>query len=117
MPGNTEINTNAQQDYVNGNRYRLEVKTKRTDSQEEGPISQPIHLVVDWNDVENTPEITPIIFKNRYEFPSVGEADDRTVYIATDENRVYRWDATAMMYLIIGADWHEINLIDCGGAK
>lgn len=116
MPANTEINTNAQDTYVNGNRYRLEVKTKRTGS-DEGPISQPIHLVVDWGDVEGTPEITPIIFRNKYEFPSVGEADEKTVYIATDENRIYRWDAKAMMYLIIGADWHEINLIDCGGAK
>lgn len=114
MP-NQELNTNAHYSFGSGDRYRLEVKVDETGS--DSPVSLPIQLAVDWSNVEGAPVVTPIVFKNRYEFPSVGEADDRTVYIATNENRIYRWDAATMMYVIIGADWHEINLIDCGGAK
>ena len=29
-------------------------------------------------------------FANHYEFPSIGDPDD--LYIATDENIIYRWD-------------------------
>ena len=55
MPDNKEINTNAQDTYVNGNLYRLEVKTKGSGTGT--PASQPIHLVVDYNDLENKPDL------------------------------------------------------------
>ena len=113
MPNNTEINTNAHYSYVSGDRYKLEVKTNKTGT-EGAPVSQPIHLVVDWDDVENRPDLDHLVFKNRFEFPSVGI--ETKLYIATDENRTYRWDGVDMIYKIVGADWHEIQLIDCGGA-
>lgn len=109
-----EINTNAQDNYVNGNRYRLEIKTQKTGS-DTGPVSQPIHLVVDWDDVSNRPDTDPLVFGTRYEFPTLGVATK--LYVATDENRVYRWDEPGMRYVIVGSDWHEISLIDCGGAQ
>jgi hypothetical protein len=56
MPDNKEINTNAQDTYVNGNLYRLEVKTKGSGTGV--PASQPIHLVVDYNDLENKPDLS-----------------------------------------------------------
>lgn len=112
MP-NREINTNAQDTYVDGNRYRIEVKTQRSGG--DSPASQPIHLVVDWDDIGNRPDIDPLIFGTRYEFPTLGVATK--LYVATDENRVYRWDEPGMRYVIVGSDWHEITLIDCGGAQ
>ena len=116
MPNNTEVNTNAQYSYVSGDRYKLEVKVNRTGTTG-APVSQPIHLVVDWEDVENKPQLPEgdLVFNNRFEFPSVGQSN--IIYIAIDENRVYRWDSKNMIYRIIGADWNEIEVIDCGGAS
>ena len=55
----------------------------------------------------------PLVFDNHFSFPSVGEP--QFLYIATDENQIYRYDENKTIYVIIGSDWHDIDLIDCGG--
>lgn len=89
--------------------YTLEVKvpdpldkTKTT--------TQQIRLLVDWKEVQNK----PLVFSSRFEFPNTG--NNKFLYIATDENKVYRYDSVNSVYKIIGSDWHDIKLIDCGGA-
>ena len=48
-------------------------------------------------------------FKNRFEFPSIGKAD--MLYIATDENAVYIFDEKRNVYICIGRDYREIDII------
>lgn len=54
-------------------------------------------------------------FDTRFNFPNIG--DGKTLYIATDESRIYRFDEEKRRYECIGADWHEIELIDGGNAN
>lgn len=54
-------------------------------------------------------------FNTRFEFPNIG--DSSLLYIATDENKVYRWDAANMIYRVVGSDYNDIDTIDCGGAE
>lgn len=54
-------------------------------------------------------------FSTRYEFPNVG--DSSLLYVAIDENKIYRWDSIEMVYKVIGSDYNDITLIDCGGAE
>jgi hypothetical protein len=39
------------------------------------------------------------------------------LYVATDENKIYRWDSTDSIYRVVGSDYNDIKLIDCGGAE
>lgn len=48
-------------------------------------------------------------FNNRFEFPSIGKTD--MLYIATDENRIYRFDEESITYYCIGSDYNEIEVI------
>lgn len=52
-----------------------------------------------------------ISFKNYKEFPNVGNAEK--LYIATDENAIYRWDGEENVYICIGRDWENISEIHC----
>lgn len=52
-----------------------------------------------------------ISFKNYKEFPSIGNPE--RLYIATDENAVYRWDGENNVYICIGRDWQDISEIYC----
>lgn len=67
----------------------------------------------DFVEIENEPEIvtnTNIHWEATASlFPSVGETDG--VYIATMENKIYRWDSELGQYVIIGTDYNEIDLI------
>lgn len=49
-------------------------------------------------------------FKSRFEFPSVG--DGQTLYIATDEDMIYRFDETSLTYKKLSSDWREIEMIE-----
>lgn len=49
-------------------------------------------------------------FKSRFEFPSVG--DGQTLYIATDENMIYRFDEIRLAYERLGSNWREIEMIE-----
>lgn len=108
----------VQLEYYNNAKYSLEIKTGEVLKKEDGTavnVSKAIHLMVDWDDINNRPDLTKcelVYFGKRPEFPSTG--DSEKIYVAIDENRVYRFDDT--VYRIIGSDWNEITLIDCGGA-
>lgn len=54
--------------------------------------------------------IRELDFKSRFEFPSVG--DNKTLYIATDENMIYRFDETSLTYKKLSSDWREIGMIE-----
>ena len=55
-------------------------------------------------------------FDTRFNFPNVG--DPKTLYIATDENAIYRWDNNNTRYERVGTgnDWHDIEIITGGNA-
>lgn len=52
-----------------------------------------------------------ISFKSYKEFPNIGNAEK--LYIATDENAIYRWDSEENVYICIGRDWEDISEIHC----
>ena len=51
-------------------------------------------------------------FANKADFPVVG--NENTVYIAQDENAMYRYNADDMYYYCIGRDYTEIEFINGG---
>ena len=53
--------------------------------------------------------IKELTFNNRFEFPSIGRSD--LMYVATDENRTYRFDEESLTYYCIGSDYNEIEVI------
>lgn len=55
-----------------------------------------------------------IQFSSRLGFPNVG--DSSLLYVATNENKIYRWDAESAVYRVVGSDYEDIKYIDCGGA-
>ena len=54
-------------------------------------------------------------FSTRLEFPNVG--DSSKLYIAINENKIYRWDNGSATYYCVGSDYNDIKTIDCGGAN
>ena len=50
--------------------------------------------------------------KDIYSFPTVG--NEAFIYVASKENRTYRWDNENSKYYCIGSDYSEIELINCG---
>ena len=50
----------------------------------------------------------------RYAFPNVG--NPYTLYIATGENKAYRWDPAGLKYRCVGSDYQEIDIINGGDA-
>ena len=53
--------------------------------------------------------VKELTFNNRFEFPSIGRSD--LMYVATDENRTYRFDEDSLTYYCIGSDYNEIEVI------
>lgn len=49
-------------------------------------------------------------YQNHLYFPIVG--DSTALYIASEENKTYRWDADNLKYFCIGSDWENIDVID-----
>lgn len=52
-----------------------------------------------------------ISFKSYKEFPNIGKAEK--LYVATDENAIYRWESEKNVYICIGRDWEDISEIHC----
>ena len=50
-------------------------------------------------------------FKNHYEFPSIGDVN--ILYVAIDENRIYRYDDSTHTYECVSSDYNEIDSIQC----
>ena len=60
-------------------------------------------LVEQQNDV-------PLQFLTHFDFPNIGESDK--LYIATDENKIYRFDSETLSYnCVVGNTFDEIELI------
>ena len=55
-----------------------------------------------------------ISYPTHYDFPNVGVAN--VGYVATEENRIYRFDTTDGHYYCIGSDINDIKVIDGGNA-
>ena len=53
-------------------------------------------------------------FASRFDFPNIGESNK--LYIATNENKTYRWDEESTSYKVVGSDYNDIELIDCGSS-
>lgn len=52
----------------------------------------------------------PIEFNIHAEFPNIGDA--KKLYVATDEDKIYRWDSTQLIYICIGsASGMDIDVI------
>jgi hypothetical protein len=56
-------------------------------------------------------------FKTHFNFPIRGDATK--LYIATDEDKIYYWSTSLGGYrpIVADADFSNITLINCGGAK
>lgn len=54
-------------------------------------------------------------YVTHYEFPNRGK--EATLYIATEENKVYRWNPDTASYFCIGSDYSDIKMIDGGDAS
>jgi hypothetical protein len=83
--------------------YQLEVKLPS------GPNGESRTQVIKLTGLEQ------IFFSTKLEFPNTG--DSSLLYVATDKNKIYRWDSTDLIYRVVGSDYNDIKLIDCGGAK
>lgn len=56
---------------------------------------------------------TPVLrVANKYDLPTVG--DENKIYVAVDENAIYRWDDKALLYYCIGRDYNDIKFINGG---
>lgn len=53
--------------------------------------------------------VTELIFSNHFEFPAIGE--ENKLYIAKDENAIYRFDKIDNIYIRLSRDYTEINII------
>ena len=83
--------------------YQMEVKLPS------GPNGESRTQVVNLKGIEQ------VKFHTKFEFPNTGSSD--LLYVATDENMIYRWDSTDLIYRVVGSDYNDIKLIDCGGAE
>ncbi|MEI3172713.1 MAG: hypothetical protein V8S76_01230 [Lachnospiraceae bacterium] len=43
-------------------------------------------------------------------FPTIGS--EKTIYIDTTTNKVYRWEDESLKYYVVGSDYEEIEVID-----
>ena len=85
--------------YINNNRYALEVKVPDTENPTK-TVTKRIHLLIDWEDLENIPNILYYEMSPRDVFPNTGKTN--TLYIATDEDMIYRFDVGSGQYISIG---------------
>lgn len=58
--------------------------------------------------MESSDKIKP--YQNHLYFPITGTTD--TLYIAQEENKVFRWDDDDLKYYCVGSDWEDIACID-----
>lgn len=85
------------------------------------PLSNKLYLLLpntlcffngEWVELNESPVISKDTI---YSFPTVG--NEKHIYIATKENKTYRWNDDDLKYYCVGSDYNEIQLINCGGAN
>lgn len=59
--------------------------------------------------------VKELFFSNRFEFPAVGEGDK--LYIARDEHMSYYFDEESMMYVAVGLQLEDIEIVNGGNAN
>lgn len=59
--------------------------------------------------------VKELFFSNRFEFPAVGEGDK--LYIARDEHMSYYFDEDSMMYVAVGLQLEDIEIVNGGNAN
>lgn len=92
---------------------KLKIKLKSSgriggDIKPQGGIKGDIH-------VPDRVYVRELYFSTHYEFPSIGEEDK--LYIAKDENAMYRFDGDEMSYIPLGLQTDDIDLIDGGNSN
>lgn len=60
-------------------------------------------------------KLKPQQYPSKYAFPNQG--NPAVVYIDIHDNESYRWDEATGSYICIGADWHQIKIINGGTAN
>lgn len=61
------------------------------------------------------PAAALLSFNSYLEFPTVGKAG--TLYLDTASNKLYRWNGDDLHYYVVGSDYLDIKVIDCGNAQ
>lgn len=101
---------NGSTDYA----YTLEVKVPDPNDANK-TITKKVRLLIDWAEITNKPSnLGSTEFMSRFDFPNTGV--ENVLYVALNENKIYRFDASTKTYKVVGSDWNDIELIDCGGA-
>ena len=101
---------NGSTDYA----YTLEIKVPDPNNATK-TITKKVRLLIDWTEITNKPSnLGSTEFKSRFDFPNIGNSN--TLYVALNENKIYRFDVNHSSYVVVGSDWNDIDLIDCGGA-
>lgn len=80
----------------------------------EGIPNEGIETVI--NNRERTIEVKlrPQQYVSKYAFPNRG--DPAIIYVDIREGACYRWDQDSQQYYCIGADYHQIKIINGGTA-
>ena len=53
--------------------------------------------------------VKEIEFNNRREFPSIGK--ENMIYVAKDENKMYIFNPSTLVYEVVGSNYNEIEII------
>ena len=73
-----------------------------------GGISDSQNISGNVNKAENI-YVKEIEFNNRREFPSIGK--ENMVYVAKDENKMYIFNPSTLVYEVVGSNYNEIEII------
>ena len=73
-----------------------------------GSISDSQNISGNVDKAENI-YVKEIEFNNRREFPNIGK--ENMVYVAKDENKMYIFNPSTLVYEIVGSNYNEIEII------
>ena len=80
-----------------------------------GKINGMMKILDSYDELRNLPSINGVELKDALS-PNVGQEKD--LYVAREENKIYRWDEEELKYysLTSGSDYTDIKIIDGGNA-
>lgn len=81
-----------------------------TDKKNISGTAQSVSVVGGNIEKPETVYVRELCFKEYREFPAVGK--DGFLYVATDENAVYRFDVDSLTYVCVGRE-NKLNTIQC----
>lgn len=59
--------------------------------------------------------LKPQQYASKFAFPNIGNT--AVLYIDVKDNETYRWDEEKRQYVCVGADYHQIKIINGGTAN